>query len=192
MISNKSNQAHDDSQNNSDHQKRISETKDEQSMTSEKRADKSSPTPIGNKILEKETKEQLIGSSRHHSDKKNDIALTEKRKKKTVVIVGDSIVRNVPSRSLNQSLKEYFRIVKPFPGPTTQDMKDYIKPTIARNQDMVILHTGTNDLKSNQNSSDITNEIINLAKNIKISGTEVSILSLMPRGDRLSEKGKKS
>ena len=169
MISNKSNQAHDDSQNNSDHQKRISETKDEQSMTSEKRADKSSPTPIGNKILEKETKEQLIGSSRHHSDKKNDIALTEKGKKKTVVIVGDSIVRNVPSRSLNQSLKEYFRIVKPFPGPTTQDMKDYIKPTIARNQDMVILHTGTNDLKSNQNSSNIANEIISLVKNIKIN-----------------------
>ena len=56
---------------------------------------------------------------------------------------------------------------------------------------MVILHTGTNDLKSNQNPSDIANEIISLAKNIKISGTEVSISSLIPRGDRLSEKGKK-
>ena len=56
---------------------------------------------------------------------------------------------------------------------------------------MVILHTGTNDLKSNQNPSDIANEIIHLAKNIKISGTEVSILSLIPSGDWLSEKGKK-
>ena len=37
----------------------------------------------------------------------------------------------------------------------------------------------------------ILNEIINLAKNIKISGPEVSISSLIPRGDRLSEKGKK-
>ena len=116
---------------------------------------------------------------------------TEKTKKKTVVIVGDSIVRNVPSRNLNQSLKEYFSIVKSFPGATTQDMKDYIKPTIARKPDMVILHTGTNDLKSNQNPSDIANEIINLVKNIKISETEVSISSLIPRGDRLSEKGKK-
>ena len=70
-------------------------------------------------------------------------------------------------------------------------MKDYIKPTIARKPDMVILHTRTNDLKSNQNPPDIANEIINLAKNIKISGTEVSISSLIPRGDRLSEKGKK-
>ena len=70
-------------------------------------------------------------------------------------------------------------------------MKDYIKPTIARKPDMVILHTGTNDLKSNQNPSDIANEIINLAKNIKISGTEVSLSSLIPRGDRLSVKVKK-
>ena len=116
---------------------------------------------------------------------------TEKTKKKTVVIVGDSIVRHVPSCSLNQSLKEYFSIVKSFPGATTQDMKDYIKPTIARKPDMVILHTGTNDLKSNQNPSDIANEIISLAKNIKISRTKVSISSLIRRGDRLSEKEKK-
>ena len=56
---------------------------------------------------------------------------------------------------------------------------------------MVIFHAGTNDLKSNQNSLDIANEIMNLVKNIKISGTEVSISSLILRGDRLSEKGKK-
>ena len=78
MISNKSNQADDDSQNNIDSHKRISETKDEQSMTLEKRTDKSSPTPIGDKIPEKETKEWLIERSRHHSDKKNDITPTEK------------------------------------------------------------------------------------------------------------------
>ena len=101
---------------------------------------------------------------------------------KTVVIVGDSIVRNVPSRSLNQSLKEYFSIVKSFPGATTRDMKGYIKPAIARKPDMAIFHTETNDLKSNQNPSDIANEILNLAKNINISRTEVSISSLIPRG----------
>ena len=70
MISNKSNQGEDDSQNNIDSHKRISKTKDEQTMTLEKRTDKSSPTPIGDKIPEKEAKEQLIESSRHHLDKK--------------------------------------------------------------------------------------------------------------------------
>ena len=70
-------------------------------------------------------------------------------------------------------------------------MKDYIKLNIATKPNMVILHTGANDLQSNQNPSDIANEIISLAKNVKISGTEVSISSLISRGDRLSEKGKK-
>ena len=78
MICNKSNQADDDSQNNINNHKRISETKDEQSMTLEKRTDKSSPTPSGDKILEKETKEQLIESSRRNSGKKNDITPTQK------------------------------------------------------------------------------------------------------------------
>ena len=71
MIFNKSNQAGDEnSQNNISNQKRISETKDEQSMTLDKRIDKSSPTPIGDKIPRKETKEQLIESSSYHSEKK--------------------------------------------------------------------------------------------------------------------------
>ena len=113
MISNKSNQVDEnDNHNNNDNQKTIIETKDEQSMTLDKRNDKSSSTPAGDKIPEKETKEQIIESSHHHSDKKNDVTPTEKTKKKTVVIVGDSIVRNVPSRSLNQSLKEYFSVAK--------------------------------------------------------------------------------
>ena len=70
-------------------------------------------------------------------------------------------------------------------------MKDYIKPTTARKPDMVILHTETNDLKSNQNPSNIANEIINLTKNVKRSRTEVSISFLITCRYRLSEKGKK-
>ena len=71
MISNKSNQVdEDDNHNNNDNQKTITETKDEPSMTLDKRNDKSSRTPGGDKIPEKETKEQIIESSHHHSDKK--------------------------------------------------------------------------------------------------------------------------
>ena len=123
IISNKSNQVdEDDNQNNNDNQRTISETKGEQSMTLDKRNDKSSRTPKGDKIPEKETKEQIINSSCHHSDKENDVTPAAKTKKKTVVIVGDSIVQNVPNRSLNQSLKEYFSIIKSFPGAATQDI----------------------------------------------------------------------
>ena len=69
MISKKSNQPDDDdNQNNIDNQKRISEAKDKQSLISDKRIDKSSPAPVGDKIPEKETKEQFMESSGQNSD----------------------------------------------------------------------------------------------------------------------------
>ena len=71
MISKKSNQPDDDdNQNNIDNQKRISEAKDNQTLISDKRIDKSSPAPVGDKIPEKETKEQLMESSGQNSDQK--------------------------------------------------------------------------------------------------------------------------
>ena len=53
---------------------------------------------------------------------------------------------------------------------------------------MVVLHIGTNDLKSNQNPSNIVNKIIYLVKNIK--GSRMEVDTLIPRGDRLYKKGK--
>ena len=90
MIFSKSHKVDDDdNQNNNDNQKRISETKDQQSMTLDKRVDKDSPAPKGDKLPEKETKEQMIESSRHHSDKKNDVTPFEIIIKKTVAIDGE-------------------------------------------------------------------------------------------------------
>ena len=53
---------------------------------------------------------------------------------------------------------------------------------------MVVLYIRTNDLKSNQNPSDMANKIIYLAKNTKGSRTRVD--TLIPCGDRLYKKGK--
>ena len=83
-------------------------------MTLDKGIDKNNPATGNDKTPEKETKEQTIES--YYSDKKSDVTPIKKTKKKTVVIVGNSIVPNVPSHSLNQSLKEFFSVVKSFPG----------------------------------------------------------------------------
>ena len=115
MISNKSNQVDEDgNHNNNDNQKTIIETKDEQSMTLDKRNDKSSRTPVGDKIPEKETKEQVIESSHHHSDKKNDVTPTEKTKKKTVVFFPVSLLPNISKifeRCMHRQISEYFETV---------------------------------------------------------------------------------
>ena len=55
IISNKSNQVDDD-----DNQKKISETKDDQSMTLDKRIDKSNTATVGDKVTENKIKEQII------------------------------------------------------------------------------------------------------------------------------------
>ena len=49
---------------------------------------------------------------------------------------------------------------------------------MARKPDMIVLHTGTNDLKNNKTPSDITSEIIQLAKSIKTNGIKVAISSM--------------
>ena len=55
IISNKSNQVDDD-----DNQKKISETKDDQSMTLDKRIDKSKTATVGDKVTENKIKVQII------------------------------------------------------------------------------------------------------------------------------------
>ena len=70
-------------------------------------------------------------------------------------------------------------------------MRYYIKPSMARKLDTIVLHTGTNGLENNKTPSNIASEIIQLAKIIKTNGIEVAVSSLIPRGDKLSEKANK-
>ena len=80
MISNKSNKVDDDdNQNSNDNQKTISETKNEQSMTLDKRIDKSNPTTVGDK-LSKKKQQQIFESSCHDLDKKMMLRLQKKTK----------------------------------------------------------------------------------------------------------------
>ena len=62
------------------------------------------------------------------------------------------------------SSKEFQTTVRSFPGATSEDLKDYIKPLIKKKPDTMILHVGTNDLTKNinntiENLSCITSEI---------------------------------
>ena len=121
------------------------------------------------------------------------VSRKEKRKRKS----GDSIIRNIHSCSLNQSLKEFSSVLKPFPGATTPDwielnwiilfqvsliknmcnkksifadLAHCIKPSVAQKLDMVILHARRNNLRSDQTLSGITNRIIKLARVYRVKG----------------------
>ena len=82
--------------------------------------------------------------------------------------------------------------VSSFPGCTTLDMDDYIKPILRRKPDKLILHVGTNSLKGRETSSRCAQEIKTLTETISKSlpYTELAISSLITRSHDETMKNK--
>eukprot|EP00111_Clytia_hemisphaerica_P008186 TCONS_00023863-protein len=83
-------------------------------------------------------------------------------------------------------------VVKTFPGAKVDCMKHYIKPTLDKKPDAVIIHCGTNDLKLKE-PEDIAENIIGLTKMVSEESKETCILvsGIIPRGDDLNRNVKK-
>ena len=64
----------------------------------------------------------------------------------------------------------------------------YIKPTLKRNTDKVILNICTNDLKSTIEPLKIASNIIDLAKTCRENRCDAIISEILPKGDKLNEK----
>ena len=86
---------------------------------------------------------------------------------------------------MHKSLKRKHNVtVKAFGGSTIKHMEHYSKPPLERNPELVILHIGTNDIKSNKSPLEIATGIQNLAQNMEEEGKrKVAISSLIPRND---------
>ena len=69
-------------------------------------------------------------------------------------------------------------------------MSTYVKPTLEEKPDNIILHMGTNDLRSEDEPDKIANDIVDAAVACKQTGCEVIISALLPRGDKFSDKAK--
>ena len=96
-------------------------------------------------------------------------------------IVGYSIIKNLQGRKISRSAKVK---VSSFPGCTTIDMRDHIKPTLRKNPDAIVIHVGTNSLRSSTSVHDCAEEIANLATMIgKESSANLAISGIIPRSD---------
>ncbi len=112
--------------------------------------------------------------------------------------MGDSLVKNINGWELkekcgNQGMNIF---VKNFNGATTRDMHSYAQPSIERKPNLILLHSGTNDLSlkidgKEKTEVQIAEEIIDLAKSISDKGIEVVISGLITRGDRYESKRKR-
>ena len=83
---------------------------------------------------------------------------TNNKTKKLVVIAGDSIVKQVDENKMsrNKSIK-----VRCFPGAKVEDMADNTKPLLKSQPTTIIVHTGTNNLKS-EDAITVRNKLLTL------------------------------
>jgi hypothetical protein len=78
-----------------------------------------------------------------------------------VIVAGDSMVKHI--NGYKMSTKSTTIQVSAFPGSTTLDMPDYLKPILRKKPDKLIIHVGTNCLKSRENSSAVRKRLLNWA-----------------------------
>ena len=74
--------------------------------------------------------------------------------------------------------------VKSFSGATVEGMKDFLRRTIRRQPDKLVIHVGTNDIRSST-PQDIADEITEVAQQFKQESrnTKIVISSLITRSD---------
>ena len=112
------------------------------------------------------------------------------RKRPTVSLVGDSIIKGIRKQEINRSVRHMNTFVKTFPGATTDDMESYIIPTLKREPDYLIIHCGTNDLRRDEPEV-IAKKITKLAVNSKKMIRNVAVSSILARGDSDLMEGKR-
>ena len=80
-------------------------------------------------------------------------------------------------------------VLKAFPGATATDMKHYLKPTLSRKPQRIVLHVGTNDLGDKAKSTNqIADSIVDLARMIENeSDAEVILSEIITRSDKTPE-----
>ena len=125
-----------------------------------------------------------------HFTQEQQTSLVKKKKGRSITILGDSIIKDIRPHKFKKDLKNKESLfVKSFSGATTVCMGDYVKPSLKYKPDLLILHTGANDLRGTKTPSEIANGILDLANQIKTTENEVMVSSITPRDDNLHNKG---
>ena len=79
--------------------------------------------------------------------------------------------------------------VKHFSGATVDHMKSYDTTSKSYENDLVILHVGTNDLREKKTAREIATNITELAIDLKTDKNESMISGIIPRNDKLDDNG---
>ena len=149
-----------------------------------------SDSRLENNIKKEKKKNNKIKRKTNDKKEKNNVNDITKEKQETVYILGDSMVKKLNGYLLTKKVRHKFLVkVRPFSGARVSCLVDHVKPTLRDDEpDHIILHTGTNDLRSEKTSSTIAKSIVDLAMSLKSSGSSVIVSGIVPRFDNLNNK----
>ena len=118
---------------------------------------------------------------------------TRRQKNRIVYIIGDSMLKNLKRREINSELQSrgITTHVKTFPGATAEDMKFYIQPALKSKPEAVIVHCGTNNMRSEEPHV-VVRKIIDVAVQAKSHVPELMVSTLMKRADSQELDAKKT
>ena len=99
------------------------------------------------------------------------------------IIAGDSMVKHL--NGYKMSARNVKIQVSTFPGCSTLDMGDYLKPIIRKKPEKLVIHVGTNSLRESETPEKCASEIANLAKQVidACPQTAVALSSIINRSD---------
>ena len=102
--------------------------------------------------------------------------------KKEIIIVGDSMIKHVNGREVSRDNSVKIRC---HPGATTDDIIDYVRPTARKKPDMIIIHTGTNDIQNKVNTLQKVRKVITTIKEIDVNNEiQIAFSSVIHRDDQ--------
>ena len=106
---------------------------------------------------------------------------TNKRKKIRVEILGDSILNGIEEKRLNKNVNITIKIRK-YPGASSTDILDHIKPILRIEPDQILIHAGTNDLTNDHNYLNNVKKIVKMVRET-CKNTELCFSSLICRSN---------
>ena len=131
-------------------------------------------------IIDREKLSQKGDKNNKTPDNKNNN--TNVIDRKNVFIVGDSLLNGINEngmKKLNHNVK-----VRNHPGATTEDIIDHIKPILRKKPDLLIVHSGTNDLTNEKVNTTECLENINRYIKKTSPNTTLVVSKLIKRKDK--------
>ena len=146
-----------------------------------------------NKDNHKNKKNEKSSKERKRKQEKNETSAdqntSDTKGKSSTFIMGDSMVKKLNGYLLTKKIKHKGIVkVRRFTTAKISCMQDHVKPTIRDiNPQQIILHVGTNDLKTERTASQIAKSIIDLSISLKKNGN-IAVSGIVPRLDELNNK----